>query len=663
MISLAGASGAAAAPTAPPTAPLHVVIATVGSRGDVQPYVALGLALQRRGFRVTLAVEDRMAPLVAQFGIARSRLEGDFCGVMFEPGTHEVLARDRLGEIMQLLGAWGKRWRREDVLRSYETALAGADIVVGAGMTMTATFCVAESMGVPWAPLLLAAESQVVDRAAGVAVVDSTAFLLSSVGFESAVLDGALARFSQTALLFPYAADPVPTPGPDDPPVVTGATVNVTTADERLGLRTDESYAIVTRAASGGATIAITAASCFGALRALETLAQLIFFNASSRQYGVSATNVSDAPRFPYRGVMIDTARAYLHPNSIKVVVDLLAYSKMNVLHLHLTDDQSWPVVLESYPLLAQRGALQNGSAHTYSAADLRDIVAYARDRGVRVIPEFDTPAHFSPLFNSYPEFAAIFFPPWQPDNTSALCLVDPSNPGLMNFIGDIWAELASIFPDEALFIGGDEFWDCYQYAPAVRAWERALSPPLNNSGDVYRWYIRQLVDGVVHERLGRKAYGWADIDDAFAPEKYPDDSVVNFVWTGFYGGNWQDDVGALAQRNASIVVSGPFYVSATDRSHDYPHNTWQQMYATDLANFTGATPELLDRVLGGELTAWGDAAQCDSGNVFTVLTPNIFALAESWWSPRSVTSGQDGGNAQPRMELHRKYRHAPARA
>lgn len=191
------------------------------------------------------------------------------------------------------------------------------------------------------------------------------------------------------------------------------------------------------------------------------------------------------------------------------------------------------------------------------------------------------------------------------------------------------------------------------RYAPAVRAWERSLTPPLNSSYDVYRWYVRGLVNDVIHARLGRTAMGWADIDDAF-PDTYASDNVIVDVWTGFYSGNWQDDVGALAAKNASIIVSGPFYVSATDRSSDYPHQSWHQMYATDLSNFTGATPALLDRVLGGELTAWGDAAQCDSGNVFTVLTPEIFAVAESWWSPRSVTSGQNGDNAQPRMELHR---------
>ena len=134
---------------------LHVVIVTVGSRGDVQPYLAMGLALQKRGHRVTMALEARMAPLARQFGLATAHIEGDFGGLMFEKGTHEVLARGNLHEIATLLGCWAARWPRAAVLRSYETALQGADVVVGAGMTMTASFSVAESIGAGWLPLLL----------------------------------------------------------------------------------------------------------------------------------------------------------------------------------------------------------------------------------------------------------------------------------------------------------------------------------------------------------------------------------------------------------------------------------------------------------------------------------------------------------------------------
>jgi len=146
---------AAALALPPQPRPLHVVIATVGSRGDVQPYIAVGLALQRRGHRVTLAVEDRMAPLVQQFGLAASRLEGDTGGLLFDPDYRGAMKSGSLLRIFALQAKYDRRWKRADVLLSYETALAGADVVVGAPLAITPSFCVAERNGSGWVPMVL----------------------------------------------------------------------------------------------------------------------------------------------------------------------------------------------------------------------------------------------------------------------------------------------------------------------------------------------------------------------------------------------------------------------------------------------------------------------------------------------------------------------------
>ena len=204
-------------------------------------------------------------------------------------------------------------------------------------------------------------------------------FSLSSVGTPSPMLTSALARYG--AMLFPYG--PPRTSGG----AMVGASVNVIGSDATLHLGTDESYELSTDAARG--SVAITAATCFGALRALETLSQLIQYNQSSGTYFMPLSDVSDAPRFPFRGVMVDTARHFLSLPSLRAVIDLMSYDKLNVLHIHLADDQSWPLVIEELPLLASRGAFSNYS-HTYTAQDMKDLVAYAYNRGIRVIPEFD---------------------------------------------------------------------------------------------------------------------------------------------------------------------------------------------------------------------------------------------------------------------------------
>jgi hexosaminidase len=318
--------------------------------------------------------------------------------------------------------------------------------------------------------------------------VSASTFSLTSVGASSAVLTSALARYS--AMLFPYGPPSVPGG------VVTHATVNVTGTDVALRLGVDESYALATDAPGGG--VSITAATCFGALRALETLSQLIQYNLSSGTYFMPAAAIADAPRFPFRGLMVDTARHFLSLPALRAVVDLMAYDKLNVLHIHISDDQSWPLVIEALPLLAGRGAYSNHS-HTYTVADMKGLVAYAWERGVRVIPEFDTPAHFGILRVSYPNFMAQHV-------AGSYCQVDPSNPGLVPFLTTIWTALADIFPDDTFHIGGDEFWPtCWTENAKIMAWAQALG--LKDVEAMYNYYIKQ-VSGIL-EKLGKKTMGW----------------------------------------------------------------------------------------------------------------------------------------------------------
>ena len=318
--------------------------------------------------------------------------------------------------------------------------------------------------------------------------VDAGTFTLTSVGASSAVLSSGLSRYA--AMLFPYGA--ARTPGG----ALARATVNVTGSDVALRLGVDESYALVTDAAAG--TVAITAATCFGALRALETLSQLVQFNQSSGTYFMPAAAVQDAPRFPFRGLMVDTARHFLSFPSLRAVIDLMSYDKLNVLHMHLSDDQSWPLVIEALPLLAERGAYSNFS-HTYSVADMKGLVAYAWERGVRVVPEFDTPAHFGILRVSYPEFMAQHA-------AGSYCQVDPSNPGLLPFLTTIWTALADIFPDDTFHVGGDEFWPtCWTENAKIVAWAQALG--LKDVQAMYNYYIKQ-VSGIL-TKLGKKTMGW----------------------------------------------------------------------------------------------------------------------------------------------------------
>ena len=165
-----------------------------------------------------------------------------------------------------------------------------------------------------------------------------------------------------------------------------------------ITMDTDESYELSLNASLHAV---ISSATSFGALRGLETLSQLVQCSASA-ECTAPSIRVRDEPRFPYRGLLVDVARRYLPMPLLHAVVDSMSYAKLNVLHIHATDDQSWPVALSSQPALANHGAFS--PTHVYTVSSLRDLVEYARLRGVRVLLEIDTPGHCASLAFSRPD-------------------------------------------------------------------------------------------------------------------------------------------------------------------------------------------------------------------------------------------------------------------
>ena len=174
----------------------------------------------------------------------------------------------------------------------------------------------------------------------------------------------------------------------------TTLSVMVTVADGNAplspGSALDETYSISKPAASG--SIAISAASQWGAIKAFETLSQAVVVSDGMLALPGGRVAITDAPRFSWRGLMIDTGRNYLSVTTLKMCLDAMAYTKLNVLHWHLTDDQSFPIVVSTLPRLAAGGAFS--PRHTYTANDIAAVVAYARARGIAVLPELDVPGH-----------------------------------------------------------------------------------------------------------------------------------------------------------------------------------------------------------------------------------------------------------------------------
>ena len=170
--------------------------------------------------------------------------------------------------------------------------------------------------------------------------------------------------------------------------------LSITSADDRLAITTDESYSLSIVPATDQTTVIITGATFFGVRHGLETLSQLINYEeANDVLQIVNSFNVTnDSPAFPVRGLMIDSARNFLSVSDIKRTIDAMSGSKLNTLHWHITDSQSFPVVIESLPNMHTYGAYS--PEKVYYRTDIQDLVEYGRVRGVRILPELDAPAH-----------------------------------------------------------------------------------------------------------------------------------------------------------------------------------------------------------------------------------------------------------------------------
>ena len=295
-------------------------------------------------------------------------------------------------------------------------------------------------------------------------------------GGGGSILSAAAARYQ--ALLRPGPAQQRPQQG--EMQDLASVSVCVQTTDESLGPATAEDYTL--HIGSGGSTAvvgSITATTVYGALHALETLTQLCGldsaephrvggspYNYSGLGYiGVAPVTVVDHPIFRHRGLMIDTGRRYLPVKTIERIIDGLAMAKLNVLHWHISDSQSFPSESALFPGLAAEGAYHPSAV--YSVQVMRDIVQYARHRGVRVLPEWDLPGHGR--WRGVPGL-----PVGCAGTRAGLFgqVLDPTNASTYTFLASFLSEMGEIFTDPYLFLGGDEVGpSCFAQHPAMARW------------------------------------------------------------------------------------------------------------------------------------------------------------------------------------------------
>jgi hexosaminidase len=358
----------------------------------------------------------------------------------------------------------------------------------------------------------------------------------------------------------------------------------------------------------------LKAPTTVGVLRGLETFLQLI--DSDRDGYFVPAVQIQDRPRFPWRGLLIDVARHFQPMEVLKRNLDAMAAVKLNVLHWHLTEDQGFRIESKKFPRLHQLGS--DGLFYTQDQA--REIIAYARERGIRVVPEFDIPGHATSWLVAYPELGSARGP-YTIERKSGIFepVLDPTREEVYKFLDKFLGEMAALFPDAYLHIGGDENegkqWD---RNPQIQAFMKSKGIKDNHALQTY--FNKRLLQ--ILSKHGKTMMGW---DEIFHPE-LPQEVVIQ-SWRG------PAALAEAAKKGYKGVLSAGYYIDLI-----FPTS---KHYAVDPipadSTLTAAEAAL---VLGGEATMWSEWVSPDT--IDSRIWPRTAAIAERLWSPRTVTDLDD---------------------
>jgi hexosaminidase len=365
----------------------------------------------------------------------------------------------------------------------------------------------------------------------------------------------------------------------------------------------------------------IAARTPVGALRGIETFLQLV--SPGQGGFAVPALRIDDKPRFAWRGLMIDVSRHFLPVAVIERNLDGMAAVKLNVFHWHLSDDQGFRVESHRFPKLQQLAS----DGLYYTQDQVRHIIAYARARGIRVVPEFDMPGHSTAWFAAYPELASAPGPYHIERGFGVFdpCM-DPSREEVFHFLDALIGEMAALFPDEYFHTGGDEVngkdWD---RTPRIRRFKRARGFKTN---EALQAYFSKRVHAIVMAH-GKKVIGWDEILDPALPKG----SVVQ-AWRN---GRILADA---ARRGYPVILSSGYYL---DLMQPASFHYGVDPLGGDTAGLSAAEKS---RVLGGEACQWAELI--DSENVDFRIWPRMAAIAERFWSGADVT---DVGSMYQRLE------------
>ena len=398
----------------------------------------------------------------------------------------------------------------------------------------------------------------------------------------------------------------------------------------KIGLYEDESYQLEIQSNK----IIINATTDLGALHALETLLQMLQNNSTS--YYFPTAMITDFPRFTWRGIMIDVARHFQPIDVIKRNLDAMAAVKMNVFHWHLVDDQGWRIELKKHPKLTEMAS----DGNYYTQEEIKNIVKYAADRGILVVPEIDVPGHGTAILTAYPEIGSkvmnldsnTFESKTKAPKVITYSLernagvfsptLDPSNPKTYQLLSEIFDEVCPLFSGSYFHIGGDENegkdWDSN---PKIQ--EFMKKNKLANNHELQTYFTMKLIPML--KKHGKQLMGWEEI----MTENMSKDAIIH-SWKGVNEGvpAGKSLVDAV-KGGYKTVLSNGYYVDLVYGVEDH--------YVVDpMPKGVALTETEKARILGGEATMWTELVT--SLTIDSRLWPRTAAIAERLWSAENIT-------------------------
>jgi hexosaminidase len=378
----------------------------------------------------------------------------------------------------------------------------------------------------------------------------------------------------------------------------------------RPTLDTDESYSLN----SNGDRIVLRAQTIFGAMHGLETLQQLL--QVEDSHYVIPGVEINDSPRFPWRGLMIDVSRHFMPLPVIYRTLDGMAAVKLNVFHWHLTDDQGFRVESKLFPRLTLMGS----DGLFYTQDQVREVVAYASARGIRVVPEFDVPGHVTSWLVGMPELGSVQRP-YEIARTFGIWdgALDPTKESTYKFLDAFIGEMSSLFPDSYMHLGGDESNGAdWKANPQIAAFMQAHNI---KSTEALQTYFSTRVLALI-KKHHKQMVGW---DEILAPGT-PRDAVIQ-SWRGV------ESLAVAAKQGNRGILSAPYYLDGM--------KTAERMYLDDpIPDNSSLTAEQQKLILGGEACMW--AEQITPQTVDSRIWPRTAAIAERFWSPRETRDVHD---------------------